>query len=62
VDRPAQRARGDVLPHDGRREAVKNGPENSFDLVWASVEDLEPFGLHPAEVREPLARLLAGAR
>jgi ADP-ribose pyrophosphatase YjhB (NUDIX family) len=43
-------------------EAVKNGPENSFDLVWATVEDLDPIGLHPAEVREPLARLLAGAR
>jgi ADP-ribose pyrophosphatase YjhB (NUDIX family) len=40
-------------------ELAKNNPENSFELVWAGADDLDALGVHPAEVRAPLAQLLA---
>jgi ADP-ribose pyrophosphatase YjhB (NUDIX family) len=39
-------------------EALVHGPDNSYELVWAAAGDLDPLGLHPADVRAPLARLL----
>lgn len=41
-------------------ELAKNNPENSFELVWARADELDLLGLHPAEVREPLAKLISG--
>lgn len=41
-------------------ELVKNNPDNSFELVWAAAGDLDGLGLHPADVRKPLAELLEG--
>ncbi|MFD1148903.1 NUDIX domain-containing protein [Saccharothrix hoggarensis] len=41
-------------------EAGAHGPDNRFELVWASADEFDRLGLHPADVREPLARLLAG--
>lgn len=40
-------------------EAQAHGPNNSFELAWATADELDRFNLHPAEVREPLARLLS---
>ena len=34
-------------------------PENSFELTWATSDDLEPLGLHPAHLRADLPRLLS---
>jgi ADP-ribose pyrophosphatase YjhB (NUDIX family) len=39
-------------------EAEEHCPNNSFELVWARAEEFEGLGLHPADVREPLAQLL----
>jgi len=33
-------------------------PENSFEFVWASMDDLEPLGLQPEHLRADLPRLL----
>ncbi|MEJ3651925.1 NUDIX domain-containing protein [Actinomycetes bacterium KLBMP 9759] len=39
-------------------EAVANDELNSYELVWATGAELDPLGLHPAELRGPLAALL----
>jgi ADP-ribose pyrophosphatase YjhB (NUDIX family) len=39
-------------------EAAANGPRNSHELMWVTAGAFEALNLHPAEVREPLARLL----
>ncbi len=39
-------------------EAEANAPDNRFELCWATVDDLNPLGLHPAEARQRLAGLL----
>ncbi|NUS14498.1 MAG: NUDIX domain-containing protein [Streptomyces sp.] len=39
-------------------ESRENGPDNSFELLWATEGDLDRLGLHPADVRAPLAGLL----
>ncbi len=39
-------------------ELVKDSPENSHELVWATVDELAGLGLHPADAREPLVALL----
>lgn len=39
-------------------EALAYGPDNIYELVWASAGDFEGLNLHPADVREPLTRLL----
>ena len=33
-------------------------PDNSFEFLWASTDDLEPLGLHPEHLRADLPRLL----
>jgi 8-oxo-dGTP pyrophosphatase MutT (NUDIX family) len=44
-------------------EAAANGPDDSYELMWAGVEQFEGLGLHPADVRPMLAELLrSGAR
>ena len=39
-------------------EARADGPTNSHELMWVTAEAFDPLNLHPAEIREPLARLL----
>ncbi|WP_250033317.1 bifunctional NUDIX hydrolase family protein/GNAT family N-acetyltransferase [Paractinoplanes maris] len=41
-------------------EAEENGPDNSFELRWATAGEFEALNLHPAEIRPPLADLLPG--
>lgn len=41
-------------------EAVENGPDNSFELMWATADEFEALNLHPADIRVKLAELLAG--
>lgn len=40
-------------------EAAENGPNNSYELRWATVDQFESLDLHPAEIRRVLADLLA---
>jgi ADP-ribose pyrophosphatase YjhB (NUDIX family) len=42
-------------------EIAKSGPDNRYELIWAGTHELEVLNLHPADVREPLARLLVQA-
>lgn len=42
-------------------EALKDGPDNRFELVWATVDDLDRLGIHPAEITDRLAPFLKGA-
>ena len=39
-------------------EAAENGPDNSFELMWATADQFEALNLHPADIRTPLAELL----
>ncbi|MFD6096442.1 NUDIX domain-containing protein [Nocardiopsis flavescens] len=39
-------------------EADFQGPDNRYDLLWATADDFGPLNLHPAEVHTPLAELL----
>jgi len=39
-------------------EAAANGPGNTYELMWAEAGDFEAVNLYPADIREPLARLL----
>jgi hypothetical protein len=39
-------------------EAEAHGPEDSFELLWAGADEFDELGLHPADVRSPLAKLL----
>ncbi|MFI0937336.1 NUDIX hydrolase [Streptomyces sp. NPDC021020] len=57
------------LMEDVTGEPVLSGPEaeedcaeNRFELRWAGPADFDALGLHPADVREPLARLLRERR
>ncbi|MEV5604645.1 NUDIX domain-containing protein [Streptomyces sp. NPDC052299] len=43
-------------------EAQAHGPDNSFELMWATAEDFERLNLHPADIRTPLERLLQRCR
>lgn len=43
-------------------EAEAHGPDNSFELMWASADEFDRLNLHPADLREPLARLLDRGR
>lgn len=43
-------------------EAEEDAPDNRFELLWAGPADLDALGLHPADVRGPLARRLHKAR
>ncbi|MEU4198239.1 NUDIX domain-containing protein [Kribbella sp. NPDC026611] len=42
-------------------EAEAHGPEDSFELMWAGVDEFEDLGLYPADVRLPLAELLSAS-
>lgn len=48
------------VPSLSGEEAVEHGPDNSFELRWATVAKFEQLNLYPADVREPLAELLRG--
>jgi ADP-ribose pyrophosphatase YjhB (NUDIX family) len=39
-------------------EAEAHGPEDSFELMWAGADEFDELGLHPADVRSSLAKLL----
>lgn len=39
-------------------EADANGPDDSFELIWATADDFVPLNPHPADIRQPLTRLL----
>jgi len=39
-------------------EAQEHGPDNSFEVMWAAVDEFDHLNLHPADIREPLTRLL----
>ena len=39
-------------------EAEAHGPNDSYELMWASADQFAHLNLHPADVREPLAQLL----
>ena len=41
-------------------EALANRPDNSFELRWVTAERFTELGLHPPDIRGPLAELLAG--
>ncbi|MGW1025021.1 NUDIX domain-containing protein [Streptomyces sp. NPDC002577] len=41
-------------------EAEAHGPEDSYELMWVTVDAFDELNLHPADIREPLARLLGG--
>ncbi|WP_433210701.1 NUDIX hydrolase [Dactylosporangium sp. CS-047395] len=43
-------------------EAVANGPDNSFELLWAAPDEFDALNLRPAGVRMVLAGLVAGPR
>ena len=40
-------------------EALANRPENSFELRWITADRFAELGLHPPDIRGPLAELLA---
>ena len=39
-------------------EAAENGPDNSFELLWATADQFDGLNLHPADIRPVLAELL----
>ena len=41
-------------------EALANQPDNSFELCWITSDRFAELGLHPPDIRGPLAELLAG--
>ncbi|WP_017623716.1 NUDIX hydrolase [Nocardiopsis chromatogenes] len=41
-------------------EALKHGPNNSYELEWASPETSTDVNLYPPDIREPPTRLLEG--
>jgi 8-oxo-dGTP diphosphatase len=41
-------------------EASANRPDNSYELHWVAADQFAEFGLHPPDIRGPLAALLAG--
>ena len=40
-------------------EALANRPDNSFELRWVTADRFAELGLHPPDIRGPLAELLA---
>ena len=40
-------------------EALANRPENSFELRWVTADRFAELGLHPPDIHDPLAELLA---
>ena len=43
-------------------EARADNPDNSFELRWATADAFDALNLHPADIRDPLARLLSPRR
>ncbi|WP_307804808.1 NUDIX domain-containing protein [Streptomyces sp. VRA16 Mangrove soil] len=41
-------------------EAKAHGPNDSYELMWVTADAFDELNLHPADIREPLARLLRG--
>ena len=41
-------------------EALANRSDNSFELRWVTADRFTELGLHPPDIRRPLAELLAG--
>jgi 8-oxo-dGTP pyrophosphatase MutT (NUDIX family) len=39
-------------------EALANRPDNSFELRWVTADQFAELGLHPPDIRGPLAALL----
>lgn len=39
-------------------EAEENGPDNSFELMWATADRFEDLNLHPADIWDVLVELL----
>ncbi|MGW4958616.1 NUDIX hydrolase [Nonomuraea sp. NPDC004186] len=48
------------VPSLSGEEALEHGPDNSFELRWATAAEFEQLNLYPADVRGPLAELLRG--
>lgn len=40
-------------------EALANRPDNRFELRWVTADQFIDLGLHPPDIRGPLAELLA---
>ncbi|MER7361573.1 NUDIX domain-containing protein [Nonomuraea wenchangensis] len=40
------------------KEATEHGPNNSFELIWATPTEFEQLNLYPAKVHGPLTELL----
>ena len=67
LERPAQRPAWYFLMTGVRGRAELSGPEalanrsdNSFELRWVTADRFTELGLHPPDIRRPLAELLAG--
>jgi 8-oxo-dGTP pyrophosphatase MutT (NUDIX family) len=43
-------------------EALADRPDNRYELRWVTAAEFAHLGLHPADIRGPLAELLAGRR
>jgi 8-oxo-dGTP pyrophosphatase MutT (NUDIX family) len=41
-------------------EAAANRPDNRFELRWATPDQFAALGLHPPDIRDPLAELVVG--
>ncbi|MBO3744859.1 NUDIX domain-containing protein [Streptosporangiaceae bacterium NEAU-GS5] len=39
-------------------EAAAHGPDNSFELIWATADQFDRLNLRPPDIRLPLAQLL----
>ncbi|MEU5867374.1 NUDIX domain-containing protein [Nonomuraea sp. NPDC047529] len=48
------------VPSLSGEEALEHGPDNTFELRWASAAEFEQLNLYPADVRGPLTELLHG--
>ncbi|MEV4115808.1 NUDIX domain-containing protein [Nonomuraea sp. NPDC049695] len=46
------------VPSLSGEEAVEHGPDNSFELRWATSDEFEQLNLYPVDVRRPLTELL----
>lgn len=46
------------VPSLSGEEALDHGPDNTFELRWASAAEFGRLDLYPADAREPLTQLL----
>ncbi|SDI56125.1 NUDIX hydrolase [Nonomuraea jiangxiensis] len=46
------------VPSLSGEEAVEHGPDNSFELKWATAAEFEQLNLYPRDARGPLTELL----